>query len=171
MGRRDLFAAGMRIGRDHLASTVYTVVFAYAGSALPLLMLIWLYQRPTALVLTSSDIAEEIVRTCVGAIGLVASIPLTTAVAALLAVQGRAVEGSGHAHAAHDRGGHGGDEHVGGPSRAAGDRAGGDDGKPSLLSRLARLRSNDTVPDLRAVAPKDPRDRPVSDTPKNADGG
>jgi uncharacterized membrane protein len=171
MGRRDLFAAGMRIGRDHLASTVYTVVFAYAGSALPLLMLIWLYQQPTALVLTSSDIAEEIVRTCVGAIGLVASIPLTTAVAALLAVQGRAVEGSGHAHAAHDRGGHGGDEHVGGPSRAAGDRAGGDDGKPSLLSRLARLRSNDTVPDLRAVAPKDPRDRPVSDTPKNADGG
>ena len=53
MGRRDLFAAGMRIGRDHLASTVYTVVFAYAGSALPLLMLIWLYQQPTALVLTS----------------------------------------------------------------------------------------------------------------------
>lgn len=95
MGRRELFAAGMRIGRDHLASTVYTIVFAYAGSALPLLMLIWLYQQPTSLVLTSSEIAEEVVRTCVGAIGLVASIPLTTAVAALLVAEGRPADDAG----------------------------------------------------------------------------
>jgi uncharacterized membrane protein len=80
--RRDLFSSGMRIGRDHLASTVYTIAFAYAGAALPTLLLIDLYDQPLAQVLTSSAIAEEIVRTVVGAIGLVAAIPLTTAVAA-----------------------------------------------------------------------------------------
>ena len=79
--RRELFTSGMRIGRDHLASTVYTIAFAYAGAALPTLILIDLYGQPLGQVLTSSAIAEEIVRTVVGAIGLVAAVPLTTAIA------------------------------------------------------------------------------------------
>ena len=77
-----LFGAGMRIGRDHLASTVYTIAFAYAGVALPTLLLIDLYQQPLHQVITSGQMAEEIVRTLVGAIGLVLAIPLTTAIAA-----------------------------------------------------------------------------------------
>jgi uncharacterized membrane protein len=84
LGAGRLFAAGMRIGRDHLASTVYTIAFAYAGVALPTLLLIDLYRQPLHLVLSSGEMAEEIVRTLVGAIGLVLAIPLTTAIAAFV---------------------------------------------------------------------------------------
>jgi uncharacterized membrane protein len=81
--KATLFASGMRIGRDHLASTVYTIAFAYAGAALPTLLLIDIYQQPLGQVLTSGPIAQEIVRTVVGAIGLIAAVPLTTAIAAV----------------------------------------------------------------------------------------
>lgn len=85
LGRLELFTAGMRIGRDHLASTVYTIAFVYAGSALPTLLLIDLYQRPWDQVLTSSEIAQELVATFVGGIGLILAIPLTTGITALVA--------------------------------------------------------------------------------------
>jgi uncharacterized membrane protein len=88
----------MRVGRDHLASTVYTIAFAYAGAALPTLILIDLYQRPWAEVLTSGEIAEEIVRTMVGSIGLILAIPVTTLIAALIVTAGR--PRSAHLHTA-----------------------------------------------------------------------
>ncbi|MCQ9163457.1 MULTISPECIES: YibE/F family protein [unclassified Arthrobacter] len=78
---RSLFTSAMRIGRDHIASTVYTIAFAYAGSALPVLILVSLYDRPLLDALTSSELAEEVVRILVGSIGLVLAIPVTTAVA------------------------------------------------------------------------------------------
>lgn len=78
---RALFTSAMRIGRDHIASTVYTIAFAYAGSALPVLILVSLYDRPLLDALTSSELAEEVVRILVGSIGLVLAIPVTTAVA------------------------------------------------------------------------------------------
>jgi uncharacterized membrane protein len=89
--RARLFAAGMRIGRDHIASTVYTLVFAYAGTALPVLLLITLAQAPLGGVLTSEPLAEEIARTLVGSIGLVLAVPLTTAVATALVGRARGV--------------------------------------------------------------------------------
>lgn len=79
--RRQLFSSGMRIGRDHIASTIYTIVFAYAGSALAVLMLLSLYDRPIFDVLTSETLAEEIVRTLASGIGLVLAVPITTAIA------------------------------------------------------------------------------------------
>jgi uncharacterized membrane protein len=82
--RRTLFAGGMRIGRDHIASTVYTVAFAYLGAALPLVLLVSMSDRTLLDTLTSGEIAEEVVRTLVGSIGLVLAIPLTTAVAVVL---------------------------------------------------------------------------------------
>ncbi len=85
LGIRQLFGRGMRIGRDHLASTVYTIAFAYAGAALPSILLITLYKLPLSQVLTTGDIAEEVVRTLVGSIGLILAIPLTTAIAACVA--------------------------------------------------------------------------------------
>lgn len=85
----ELFTHGMRIGRDHIASSVYTIAFAYAGTALPILLLIQLYQRPLGETLTSEAIAEEIVRSLVGATGLVLAVPLTTAVAVLLVKSAR----------------------------------------------------------------------------------
>ena len=82
---RALFQAAMRIGRDHVASAVNTLVLAYAGASLPLLLLFSLSGRSLGDVATSQDVATEIVRTLVGSIGLVASVPVTTAVAALVA--------------------------------------------------------------------------------------
>jgi uncharacterized membrane protein len=85
MGWRQLYRRGMSVGRDHIASTVYTVVFAYAGAALPLLLLFELYARPAGTTLTSSILAEEVVRTLVGGIALVLAVPVTTAVGAFFA--------------------------------------------------------------------------------------
>ncbi|MFF9913409.1 YibE/F family protein [Streptomyces sp. NPDC013457] len=84
MGPRALYRAGIRIGRDHIASVVNTLVLAYAGAALPLLLLFSIAQSSVGTVANSELVAEEIVRTLVGSIGLVASVPLTTALAALV---------------------------------------------------------------------------------------
>jgi uncharacterized membrane protein len=85
MSWRDLYRRGMAVGRDHIASTVYTIVFAYAGAALPLLLLFELYSQPWQVVLTGTNLAEEIIRTLVGSIALVLAVPVTTAVGAFFA--------------------------------------------------------------------------------------
>lgn len=104
---RELFGRAMRIGRDHIASTVYTIAFAYAGASLPLLLLVEIYQLPLVQTLTGGEFAGEIVRTLVGSIGLVLAIPLTTAIAALVATadpakssrqRHRMAEPAGHHH-------------------------------------------------------------------------
>lgn len=76
--RRDLFTAAMRVGRDHVASTVNTLFLAYAGASLPLLLLFSVGRLGAVDVANSEVVATEIVRTLVGSIGLVASVPLTT---------------------------------------------------------------------------------------------
>ncbi|HET8879621.1 MAG TPA: YibE/F family protein, partial [Arthrobacter sp.] len=81
---RKLFASAMRIGRDHIASTVYTIAFAYAGAALPVLIIVMLYERPLGDALTSAELSEEVIRTLVGSIGLVLAIPVTTLIAVLV---------------------------------------------------------------------------------------
>lgn len=83
--RREVFAAAMRVGRDHIASTVYTLVLAYAGGALPLLLLFSVAGRSIGDVLTGDAVAIEITRSAVGGICLALSVPLTTAIAVLLA--------------------------------------------------------------------------------------
>jgi uncharacterized membrane protein len=84
-GFQRLYAAGLRIGRDHIASTVNTLVMAYAGASLPLLVLFTLSSRNLGDVLTGEIVAQEIVRTLVGGIGLVSAVPITTALAAFVA--------------------------------------------------------------------------------------
>ncbi|WP_310713292.1 YibE/F family protein [Streptomyces lydicus] len=93
-GWRKLYSAAMRIGRDHIASVVNTLVLAYAGAALPLLLLFSIAQSSVGTVATSEVVAEEIVRTLVGSIGLVASVPLTTLLAALVVSADRRNEGA-----------------------------------------------------------------------------
>jgi uncharacterized membrane protein len=78
--RPKLFASAMRIGRDHIASTVYTIAFATAGAALPVLLLIAVYNRPMLDVVQTEQFPGEVVRTLVGSIGLVLAVPLTTAI-------------------------------------------------------------------------------------------
>lgn len=78
---RQLYSAGIRIGRDHIASTVNTLVLAYTAAALPTLLLLTQSGLAMGEVLTTETLAVEIVQTLVGSIGLVASVPLTTALA------------------------------------------------------------------------------------------
>ncbi|MDN3259451.1 YibE/F family protein [Streptomyces sp. CSDS2] len=99
MGWRGLYRAGIRIGRDHIASVVNTLVLAYAGAALPLLLLFSIAQSSVGTVANSELVAEEIVRTLVGSIGLVASVPVTTALAALVVSADRTVPDAGAAGA------------------------------------------------------------------------
>ncbi|WP_432102786.1 YibE/F family protein [Streptomyces sp. bgisy091] len=94
MGARRLYRAGIRIGRDHIASVVNTLVLAYAGAALPLLLLFSIAQSSMGTVANSELVAEEIVRTLVGSIGLVASVPVTTALAALVVSADRSGPGA-----------------------------------------------------------------------------
>lgn len=81
----DLFQGGLRVGRDHIASTVNTLLLAYAGAAMPLLLLFTVSDLPLGVVANSEVVAVEIVRTLVGSIGLVAAVPVTTALAARVA--------------------------------------------------------------------------------------
>jgi len=83
--RLELYRAATRIGRAHVASAVNTIVLAYAGASLPLLLLVAAGGRDVSDLLTSEFLAQEIVRSAVGTIGLVAAVPITTALAALVA--------------------------------------------------------------------------------------
>lgn len=83
--RRRIFTSAMRIGRDHIASTVYTLAYAYIGSALPILLLASVIDRSLLDTLASGEIATEVFRTLVASIGLVLAIPITTLVATILA--------------------------------------------------------------------------------------
>jgi uncharacterized membrane protein len=86
----DLWRSGMRVGRDHIASVVYTLVLAYAGAALPLLLIFSVSRQTVGSILTSDVVAEELVRTLVGSVGLVASVPVTTALAAFVVTRASA---------------------------------------------------------------------------------
>ncbi|OMC47861.1 YibE/F family protein [Mycobacterium sp. IS-2888] len=86
--RPAIFLGAIRVGRDHIASTVYTLVLAYAGSSLPLLLLFSVANRSLGDVLTSESVAIELARSAVGGVALALSVPLTTAIAAVLAKPG-----------------------------------------------------------------------------------
>ncbi|MBW0014082.1 YibE/F family protein [Mycobacterium sp.] len=83
--RRAIFTGAIRVGRDHIASTVYTLMLAYAGTSLPLLLLFSVSNRSLGDVVTSESVAIELTRSAVGGIALALSVPLTTAIAAVLA--------------------------------------------------------------------------------------
>lgn len=95
----QIFRQAMRIGRDHIASTVYTIVFATAGASMSVLLLLAMYDRPLYTTIMTEQFAVEILRTLVGAIGLTLAMPLTTAIGALLVSrresQTDAIDGSG----------------------------------------------------------------------------
>jgi len=76
-----LYNSAMRIGQDHVAATVNTLVLAYAGASLPMLLLFSLARGDYAYLVNFAVVAEEIVRTLVGSLGLIAAVPLTTVIA------------------------------------------------------------------------------------------
>lgn len=85
LGRARLFRSGMRIGRDHVASTVNTLALAYVGASMPVLLLFVLSNQSLGTVANGEIVATEIFRTLVGSIGLIASVPITTILAARFA--------------------------------------------------------------------------------------
>ncbi|MGV9210969.1 YibE/F family protein [Micromonospora sp. RB23] len=88
LSRRQLYRAATRVGRAHIASTVNTIVLAYAGASLPLLLLLTADSRPVGQLLTSEFLAQEIVRSAVATLGLIAAVPLTTGLAAVVTAAG-----------------------------------------------------------------------------------
>ena len=106
-GFRALYNSAMRIGQDHVAATVNTLVLAYAGASLPMLLMFSLGHGNYGYIINFSFIAEEVVRTLVGSLGLIAAVPLTTAIAILFAQRAESLgrweqflgpEGDGHSH-------------------------------------------------------------------------
>jgi len=87
MSRRELFTRTMNVGIAHLAATVNTLVFAYLGAALPLLVLLALQIESVGLSVNEEIVAVEVVRTIVGSIGILLAVPITTAIACWLAVR------------------------------------------------------------------------------------
>ncbi|MDQ4033635.1 MAG: YibE/F family protein [Actinomycetota bacterium] len=84
LGTRALYTAALRIGRDHISSAVNTLALAYAGAALPVLLAFSLSGQSFGTLITAQNVAQEVVRTLVGSIGLVAAVPITTAIAAVV---------------------------------------------------------------------------------------
>jgi len=84
LGTRELYGAALRIGRDHISSAVNTLALAYAGAALPVLLAFSVSGQAFGTLVTAQDVAQEVVRTLVGSIGLVAAVPITTLLAALV---------------------------------------------------------------------------------------
>ncbi len=85
---RELYASALRIGSDHIAAAINTLILAYAGASLSLLLLLVGIPsgEPWWIFLSREPIATEIVRTIVGSIGLLAAVPLTTWIASKMAM-------------------------------------------------------------------------------------
>ena len=92
----ELIVSGIRVGREHIASTVNTLLLAYAGASMPLLLVFAAADRPLGVVANSEIVAVEIVRTLCGSIGLVAAVPVTTVMAAVLVGTTTTVAGEHH---------------------------------------------------------------------------
>ncbi len=100
---RSLFARAMRIGRSHAASTVNTLVLAYVGATLPLMLVFSALELPFGIAVSQEIVAQEVVRGLVGGLGILAAVPVTTAIAALVAgrlVRERRTVGSAPSHRA-----------------------------------------------------------------------
>jgi uncharacterized membrane protein len=97
-----LFGRALNVGRDHIAATVNTLVLAYAGASLPILLVFSVGNASFGTAINGEAVAENVVAMLVGSIGLVAAVPVTTALAAVLAARlppsDLRVEAHGHAH-------------------------------------------------------------------------
>jgi uncharacterized membrane protein len=98
----NLYQSAMRIGKDHVAATVNTLVLAYAGAALPTLLLFSLSGEQYSYLINLEFVTEEIVRTLVGSLGLMAAVPITTALASLFAVRHESLAKLGPINSSHE---------------------------------------------------------------------
>ncbi|MDP2711157.1 MAG: YibE/F family protein [Solirubrobacteraceae bacterium] len=99
-GMRELYAGAFAVGRDHLSATIHTLVLAYVGATLPLLLIVQSASVGLGEAVNTTELAEPVVATLIGCIGLVAAVPLTTGLAALLVsrVPAATLPEHGHVH-------------------------------------------------------------------------
>lgn len=103
LGFRELYRRAMDVGRDHVSATVNTLVLAYAGASLPVLLIFASGALSAGQAVNLEIVSEQVVATLVGSIGLIAAVPFTTAIAALLALhtpeeEVAAAAAHGHVH-------------------------------------------------------------------------
>lgn len=101
LGFGELFRRALDVGRDHITATINTLVLAYAGASLPTLLVFAVVDIPVVQALNGENVASQVVGTLVGSIGLIAAVPITTALAAVLATHVRAEDidpHEGHSH-------------------------------------------------------------------------
>lgn len=100
LSARRLYVAAVGVGRDHLSATIHTLVLAYAGATLPLLLVLHAGGVSPVDTLNQTDIAEPILATVIGCAGLIAAVPLTTGLAAFFVhrIPARALPDHGHGH-------------------------------------------------------------------------
>ncbi len=82
--RRELFNAGMNVGRDIMGTMINTLILAYTGTSIPLLLLFMAYDSSMLEIMNLDTVATEIVRSLSGSIGLILTIPITAAIASFL---------------------------------------------------------------------------------------
>lgn len=99
LSQREVFSRALRIGKEHVGALVNTLALAYAGASLPLLLLFSLSDAPFSMLINREIIAAEILRTAIGGIGLVLTVPLSTAFAVYLLRRGNTSHPSSpHSH-------------------------------------------------------------------------
>lgn len=84
MSRGKLFASAMNVGRDIMGTMSNTLILAYTGSTIPLLLVFLAYETPLVRLINLDIIATEIARSLAGSIGLILTIPITALVSVVL---------------------------------------------------------------------------------------
>lgn len=100
LSRREVYKKAVRVGREHVGALVNTLALAYAGSSLPLLLLLSTSQTSFASTINMEVFATEIIRTTVGSIGLILTVPITTLLAVYF-LKGHKVHAGAHCHHCH----------------------------------------------------------------------
>lgn len=80
----QLFKSGMTVGQDIMGTMSNTLILAYTGSSIPLLLIFLAYETPSIVMFNMDLIATEIVRSLAGSIGLILTIPITALVSVIL---------------------------------------------------------------------------------------
>lgn len=98
---KELFSKAINVGKEHVSALVNTIVLAYAGVSLPLLL--WFSQStaPISVIINNEIFSTEIARTIVGSIGLIMTVPITTFLAVMFLKKGSSDDDSGfkgHVH-------------------------------------------------------------------------
>jgi uncharacterized membrane protein len=101
LGPRALYRGAFAVGRDHLSATIHTLVLAYVGAALPLMLVLRDAHVGLGDALNGQIVADPVVATLVGAIALVVAVPATTGLAAVLVARVPAAALGGHRGHAH----------------------------------------------------------------------